>query len=132
MEGIIYKAIRELEIEETVADIVSTWDATAFVVLRYYTADKRTEVVQTSSDCDGCERRRSVDGDSQLGENNNRPNNGDGQNNSEGRSGDSAQDEGTTLGVVVVASTAVDDNDDGNGDSGEVVVTTTTNADLKR
>lgn len=47
MKGIIYKAIRELEIEETVNDIVSTWESTTFLVLRYYKTERRTEVVET-------------------------------------------------------------------------------------
>lgn len=49
MEAIIYKAIRELAIEETVTGIVSTWDSLAFGVLKYHRAERRTEVLETGT-----------------------------------------------------------------------------------
>lgn len=78
MGGIIYRAIRELAIEETVTDIVATWDSMAFIVLKYQKEGagagavaaperRRTEVVETQSDRE----------DSLLLQNN-RPNNGNG------------------------------------------------------
>lgn len=123
VEGIIQKAIMELAIEETVTDIVSTWDATAFVVLKYHKAGRGTEALET---------RRSVGGsreDSQLSEQNNRPNN-------TGNRKD-AQDKATESVTVpvddeVVATTAGDVNEGGGKDQQEVNYLEDGCGDLKR
>lgn len=113
----------ELAIEETVTDIVSTWDATAFVVLKYHKAGRGTEALET---------RRSVGGsreDSQLSEQNNRPNN-------TGNRKD-AQDKATESVTVpvddeVVATTAGDVNEGGGKDQQEVNYLEDGCGDLKR
>lgn len=43
VEGIIYKAIRERTIEETVTDIKSTWDSMSFVVHKYFNDHRQAE-----------------------------------------------------------------------------------------
>lgn len=130
MEGIIYKAIKELAIEETVADIVSTWDTMSFVVLKYYKDERRTEVVGTSS---------SSSRDGRILENNdqveiggevprNKSNNSDNR-----RDRDCDDEDGPTSAVSVPSADDNDDDDDdeeaNDGGGGDEVVTTEQTAD---
>lgn len=127
VEGIIYKAIKELAIEEAVADIVSTWDTMSFVVLKYYKDERRTEVVGTSRDGGILENNEQVE----IGEEvpRNKSNNNDNR-----RDGDSGDEDGPTTSAATISVPSADDNDDdgeeaNDGGGGDEVVTTEQTAD---
>lgn len=94
VEGIIYKAIRELAIEETVTDIVSTWDSMAFIVLKYHKAERRTEVLETSSGPFASDSVESRPLSLLLPDQNNRPNNGNGDRRGAAKEGEYGEDGG--------------------------------------
>lgn len=127
VEGIIYKAIKELAIEEAVADIVSTWDTMSFVVLKYYKDERRTEVVGASRDGGILENNEQVE----IGEEvpRNKSNNNDNR-----RDGDSGDEDGPTTSAATISVPSADDNDDdgeeaNDGGGGDEVVTTEQTAD---
>lgn len=127
VEGIIYKAIKELAIEEAVADIVSTWDTMSFVVLKYYKDERRTDVVGTSRDGGILENNEQVE----IGEEvpRNKSNNNDNR-----RDGDSGDEDGPTTSAATISVPSADDNDDddeeaNDGGGGDEVVTTEQTAD---
>lgn len=127
VDGIIYKAIKELAIEEAVADIVSTWDTMSFVVLKYYKDERRTDVVGTSRDGGILENNEQVE----IGEEvpRNKSNNNDNR-----RDGDSGDEDGPSTSAATISVPSADDNDDdgeeaNDGGGGDEVVTTEQTAD---
>lgn len=128
VEGIIYKAIKELAIEEAVADIVSTWDTMSFVVLKYYKDERRTEVVGTSRDGGILENNEQVEIGEEV------PRNKSNNNDNRRDDGDSGDEAGPTTSAATISVPSADDNDDdgeeaNDGGGGDEVVTTEQTAD---